>query len=375
MDTQKRDTDVEVIRCLACIMVVAGHAIGTFDVNFTPVLSVAERVYAADGVSFFFMVTGFFLFRNRSFRSHLRKTVHRIVIPGAVMLFLTRLLWPWIRNTDSLWHCFTTNHIDWKEFLTCFAQQTAGGYGTEHLWYLFTYVFLILMFPVLELLCREDERSDKARHYVLGLSLLTLLLRDVQHCHPWPIETDLFCVFPAYVLCALAGYELYRNKNVLPGRRDIRRKCAAAWIILYIARCAMQLHALSIGDASLYFCYWNCGCSLISAGLTIIILFTYSPIKGPAAKASAWFGGHSFHIYLLHYPIMYFVDARGLHSKLLEVFRMESGSRAVRLTGNLVYLFSRTLLLIALSLLLSVVLEQLRRRAQAVLLQAKGGSR
>ena len=148
---KKKDINVEFIRVMACIIVIFCHTrMGLTEFDKSKILWI---ILSGDGVAFFFMLMGFFLFENDSYKKLLKKTALHILIPALIVMFLSRILYTWVMNQTTFIYCLNFKMFDWHELLNSLLNWSAGDYNSQHLWYIFSYFQVILLFPILKLLC------------------------------------------------------------------------------------------------------------------------------------------------------------------------------------------------------------------------------
>lgn len=70
--------------------------------------------------------------------------------------------------------------ICWDKLGTLFQWEVEGIPLCSHLWYLWTYIEVIIWFPLLRYIARENESAAKARKYILAMSAVAILVRDIQ---------------------------------------------------------------------------------------------------------------------------------------------------------------------------------------------------
>ena len=145
---KKRDPGIDFIRVIACLLVIGIHVdvMGTGDSS-----KFLIRLLFSDGVTLFFILSGFFFFK-KSFSDMLRHTMTGIVIPGVIVMLISYQFAPFIRDEHSLLYCFTHINFDICMFVTDLLSW--GGSIREslagHLWYIFTYLELVLAYPLLK---------------------------------------------------------------------------------------------------------------------------------------------------------------------------------------------------------------------------------
>jgi len=347
----KRDVNVELLRTLACIIVVMLH------VNNLPLLVadksiVLWKVLLGDGVTIFFMISGFFMFNNDSFKKVLLKVLKTILFPALIITLINGIFRNAICNelvqTSYNFGETIKNILNWK-----------ADKGVQHLWYVFSYFKIILLFPVLKLIVEKA----KVRRYVIVILLMGVIARDLQHVFNLPLESLPYVFFDESVLCVLIGYEIY-NSICSASKRQEQNNLhwllyGALAFILEIVRIILQERAASKELSDTYLYFWNCGLALVIVSLLIMCVLSIN-IKdnGVLSKIVIFIGAHSFNIYLVHYTIIQILDRRGF-SKTINQMLWNSDTYNVGVTNlqEIAYIFLKGLVVFAISLLISIIIK------------------
>ena len=214
MKSDKRNVNIEFIRILACFMVVFLHTL-----SFNKGLNYYEeniiRVFVLNGVALFWMITGYFMFTSeKKYSLRVKNTLLSIFIPAMIIILLTQLFAPWLKSRQSLLYCLMNPDLDWKTiFSDFFSWQVNNTSICMHLWYVWAYMRLMIWFPLLRLLCKNEEKENKIRRGYLLLTFLCMALSSI-----WPVlqqllKTDLkvtfFSPFDINIFYVLLGYEMY----------------------------------------------------------------------------------------------------------------------------------------------------------------------
>ncbi len=106
-----RNCNVDLMRIIACCIVIGVH-INIFKVTNIDNSRILYGILLGDGVTIFFAIMGFFLFKNKSFKILLQKTFFRIIIPFFATILASEILSPWIFNKTNFVNCITNIHIN-----------------------------------------------------------------------------------------------------------------------------------------------------------------------------------------------------------------------------------------------------------------------
>ena len=342
-----RDSSIDLLRLLACLMVIGGHvnALGAdmFPKLFWPTLMMI-------GVTVFFLLTGMTFYRNASFAGLLKKSFFRLFLPTVLYMIGMRLLTPMLEENKTFWQCITEFPL--KEFALRFLTFSAGGYYGQHLWYMFTYFGLILLFPLLKLLASEESPAlQKSRRYLILLALAALLVED-----GFAFFTGRGTVLPAVVpaaLLTLIGYEIERNKEGLRTKKAVPVIAGAAFLILFAIRWLFAYRILHFGADTMenQVFVWQSFTSVLSAVSLVVFVISLRKTGRKENRLLSAFGKVSFYVYLFHLPIYVFLDNRGFEKFLHQTF-ITSGN--LGFFGEILYFLIRIGAVFALSLIPAV---------------------
>ncbi len=325
---KKRDANVDLIRVLACLSVIGLHVntISSGSADFSKVL---WRLVFADGVAFFFIVMGFFLFQNESFGKLLKKTGVKIFIPAFIVMALSKLFYPWIMHQASFFECFQITKEDIVELFTCILNWSAGDFMADHLWYLFVYAQVLLLFPILKLLCpgihrtEENAKTLKYRLYLITFTFLMMVIEDIQAIEVLPIHIG--CIFPILIpaVYAVAGYTIYENREKI--KRDFRIPLVAGivFILVQILRFLMEYQLIGAGSEA-SFLNWKNSFAFVATVCMIIVLLAIPLKENRFSSAICFLGSLNYSIYLVHYGLYAILQWRGLQDRVAEFVGSDS---------------------------------------------------
>lgn len=317
MKSDKRNVNIEFIRILACFMVVFLHTL-----SFNKGLNYYEeniiRVFVLNGVALFWMITGYFMFTSdKKYSLRVKNTLLSIFIPAMIIILLTQLLAPWLKSRQSLLYCLMNPDLDWKTlFSDFFSWQVNNTSICMHLWYVWAYMRLMIWFPLLRLLCKNEEKENKIRRGYLLLTFLCMALSSI-----WPIlqqllKTDLkvtfFSPFDINIFYVLLGYEMYiQLKN--------ERECSCFWnkittgmmkkvSVVLIVLMNMLLFGVSLLCKEIDLKFNNFTSiktiTVIITTVCIFYIFMHINIKNSLNKVVYFIADKTFYIYLLHYMVI-----------------------------------------------------------------------
>ena len=359
-----RDANVELLRLLACIMVIAGHARPFMVAQDGSIMDAALMIqaFAAPAVGIFFLISGFFTPRSNSVLRTWKHCLTGIVIPALVFAFFTDLLTEWISGKAGFLESIAGTdvpHVISEIFFGTIAFD-AGRLGMYmgHLWFIFSYILIMLWFPAIRVLLKHGSR--KVILFFCLLSFYRLVMIDITYLMDVPFPVYLATVMPVEVLCFVLGYVIYSDREKLRRKRHILPLAGILALALLAIMFILQhkLFSSLIPDTPdpidlnydrVYYLSWNSGCAVI-ASILISIFILSLPLRGEKLKRALGFlGGLTFPVYLIHFPLVSKLNTSGFSPWLQDRLSFLGGAGVIIYTGML------TVLLFAVSAALGLI--------------------
>lgn len=316
----KKDPAVELARIFGCLLVVGVHCwINNFGVAIQSKSGTYIACIFADGVAVFWIISGFFMYKNYSYKQTLKRTIKSIVIP---MLLLSAVMFFVLNNylNGNGWHFILHSRDDYKWILNSLLIWTNPVDRLGHFWYLYVYILLMLCSPVIAAFIKYLEEDTKREKLFLVLTFLLLVWNDLSNNQMGRFEHHAFAgAFPAAIE-SVWGYLLYKYRDRLRKRRYIFIS-VGAFLGLNVLRMAIQLGRYHrIQDTATYILYWFSSIGLLCA--ICVIVFSFAAIHSRKAtvvnRVICWLASYTFSIYLLHPVINSFLDMYEVRSRLSE---------------------------------------------------------
>lgn len=316
----KKDPAVELARIFGCLLVVGVHCwINNFGVAIQSKSGTYIACIFADGVAVFWIISGFFMYKNYSYKQTLKRTIKSIVIP---MLLLSAAMFFVLNNylNGNGWHFILHSKDDYKWILNSLLIWTNPVDRLGHFWYLYVYILLMLCSPVIAAFIKYLEEDTKREKLFLVLTFLLLVWNDLSNNQMGRFEHHAFAgAFPAAIE-SVWGYLLYKYRDRLRKRRYIFIS-VGAFLGLNVLRMAIQLGRYHrIQDTATYILYWFSSIGLLCA--ICVIVFSFAAIHSRKAtvvnRGICWLASYTFSIYLLHPVVNSFLDMYEVRSRLSE---------------------------------------------------------
>ena len=316
----KKDPAVELARIFGCLLVVGVHCwINNFGVAIQSKSGTYIACIFADGVAVFWIISGFFMYNNYSYKQTLKRTIKSIVVP---MLLLSAAMFFVLNNylNGNGWHFILHSKDDYKWILNSLLIWTNPVDRLGHFWYLYVYILLMLCSPVIAAFIKYLEEDTKREKLFLVLTFLLLVWNDLSNNQMGRFEHHAFAgAFPAAIE-SVWGYLLYKYRDRLRKRRYIFIS-VGAFLGLNVLRMAIQLGRYHrIQDTATYILYWFSSIGLLCA--ICVIVFSFAAIHSRKAtvvnRVICWLASYTFSIYLLHPVVNSFLDMYEVRSCLSE---------------------------------------------------------
>ena len=187
-ENKKRDISVELIRVVACILVVAIHlSLQVFNQYYSQVdLSrLFEKCFFTDGVPLFFMITGFFIANGRSYKKTWKGVCKKILIPVAIYVLFAQIFYMFITNKQTIMWCLQNAiaNLNLQGILRAILTGEVIHINSlcAHLWYIFSHIKIVIWMPVLWLICKNEETPNLARRMIMGFGIFSFIMQDIQN--------------------------------------------------------------------------------------------------------------------------------------------------------------------------------------------------
>lgn len=321
---EKKDIKVELLRIIACFMVLVYHT------RRMPILddgSVSETAIFIECmcticVVTFFLISGFFIYKKSSnifldwwhvFLSYLKT----LCIAGLIMAILSLVFHDFIVSKSTLITCIEMTDIKALLILLIdgiksFSVNRWPG-TCAHLWYVFSYGLIILYYPITRLFLKLDKRVV----YVVLILLAVLQLYDdiLVYYDKWTLNR-FFDYVPRPVIYSAWGHLLYNDILLDVRKSDVKKliidiKVLIVSIVMYVISFVgifyMQyVYNTYVRGIHTYTAWYSIGSLTLSMAVVMFVInINLDKLLSDNVKRAIYFlGGMTLGIYMLHYPIV-----------------------------------------------------------------------
>lgn len=304
----KYDYRVQLMRIFACFIVIGCH------VRMEPVIGggldkelLLIHGFFDDGVAIFFMIIGFFLQTAREpYWKSTGKTFCRILIPVLLLKFLIPVL-----GGSALHMIPPTEGLSPMEILGQFLTlDFSAGSCCPHLWYITSYLRIVIMLPLLKLLTLDHPLSRKACGWILFINIIGMLVTDIQVLFPSRFGAfGTFTIFDVSVTYVILGYVLYKNQRTLENNWKYRLLFPAGMVGVNILRFVLQCILFRESFENNHFYFWNTTIALVFSVCFIGFFLTFpGKVSSSFTRIISYIGTKTYFIYLIHIVMYTYLD-------------------------------------------------------------------
>ena len=265
---------------------------------------------------------------------------------------------PFILNQASFIDCIRNVNFSLVPIIQAILKADVKYLGSlcDHLWYIFSYIKIVIWIPILWLVCKETDNSKLARRIMLGLSFASAILTDIQKFGIIPVvgEINILTIIPREIMYVLLGYELFVHKDKIKNNKKICIISLIGFIILNLIRYKtemfyMVLNYLTDIVGRPNFMEWRYTSLNIFSGI-FLFLFLYSfEIKNEKiSKILVWISDKTFGIYLIHYLILAKID----------LYKFEKIEKFI---FEILYLIIGLIITFAISIIIVTIIQKISR--------------
>ena len=318
----KRDYSIDLIRVIACVLVVATHvSLQVFNEYYHEVdwSRLIEKCFFTDGVPLFFMITGFFIINGRVYKKIVKSTLFKVILPSFIYVLFAQIFYMFILNKESFVWCLKNAFVNLNlgGILESVLKADVVPINSlcAHLWYIYSYIKIILWVPIIWLLCSEEKNPKLARRMIIIFGVLGMLIVDIQKFITLPFgKIALMQYVDRELIYVLLGYELFINRDRIKNNKKLCIGSLLGWILINIIRYKIENHYMVIN--SFYnivgrdnFLEWRYTVLNVFSGILLFIFLYSFEIKNEKLNKIIYnLSKKTFGIYLIHYLLIAKVD-------------------------------------------------------------------
>ena len=345
-----RNPGIELARILGCLIVIGVHVSLADTVNglYIPSRGLIN-CFLADGVAIFWLITGCFLFRTTSYKIILQRTAKTIALPLAIYSIFCLFFSDYIANGGPLIQCTYNSFAEYLQgFKDAISLNQTIPFST-HLWYCYTYILVMIAFPVLKAFVQWLEEDYKREINFCLISFALFIINDFTGNQSFTFSHHgLNAAVPAGIIIIL-GTILYRNKERLLKYKYIRLFAAICFITLNMFR---MLIVLKTGNRLVLFWFSSFGlmCSIYVVIFALSVTATWKN-KRALPLFTLWIAKHTFFIYMVHVPVIALLNRYNVPATFLSILLQYTDGILL----EVLYSCGMILIVFSLSLAISII--------------------
>ena len=360
----ERDYTIDIIRIVACLIVIANHCcLQAFNEYYSQVdwSRLFEKCFLTDAIPLFFMITGFFIVNGRNYKKIWKSTLSKVLLPTLIYVIFVQVFYKFIVNKESFFWC-VKNCINNLNIFGIIRTILTGNLVyinslCQHLWYIFSYIKIIIWVPIIWLLCKEEDTPKLARRIIIGFGIVSSIIIDIQKFYiiPGIGEIRVFELVSREILYVLFGYELYINRDKISNNKKVLILSSIIFVLINIIRYKVEQHYMVINSfydivGRVNFIEWQYSVLSMISGISLFcLLYSAITIKSEKLKKAILFiSNKTFGIYLIHYLLLAKVD----------LYKFD---KLGKLHEELIYLFLSIIITFTCSLAIVSIIKQLEK--------------
>ena len=322
INVKKRDISVELIRVVACLLVVAVHlSLQVFNQYYSQVdwSRLFEKCFFTDGVPLFFMITGFFIANGRSYKKTWKSVGKKILLPVGIYVLFAQIFYMFITNKQSIMWCLQNaiNNLNLQGILRAILTGDVVNINSlcAHLWYIFSHIKIVIWMPVLWLICKNEATPNLARRMIMGFGIFSFVIQDIQKFVLIPdTAIKIFTMVDPTILYVLFGYELFVNKDKIKKNKKLCIISLVLFVLANVAKYKLEMQYMVINNyydivGRSSFLEWKyTSLNIISSICLFMALYSFEIKSERFSKLISWLSDKTFGVYLVHYLLIAKVD-------------------------------------------------------------------
>ena len=338
ISTKKRDLKVEIMRIIAQYTVIASHIKGSVILANGELSSKVVMVesFCSICVLTFFVLSGFFMYNKEGDLLKLWKNAivnffKTIGVPFILAALFCIVFEDFLDTKASFLDCI--RHMDFihvlKTFFTGIVNLNVNSwpFSCAHLWFIFEYFFIVLVFPITYLILKKLDR--KIVYAIVGLCAILLLANDyLMYSGNDILETTLFHYLRKPIFYSMLGSVLYNDFLIKrckgPAGAIVNKKIFVASLGLYLVSVFtiffVQRSYYINKSMYPYFASYESGLALISTISFICIIYNIRFTSILSIRKQKWayyLASKMFGVYMIHFIFVHKLTTLGLQPILI----------------------------------------------------------
>lgn len=378
---KKRDVKIEIIRILACLLVVWYHIrelpwkqngeLSETAVFFEAICTVC--------VVTFFLISGFFIYDRKgtiieNWIYHIKHFFKKIFLPFIIVVILCIVFHEYLISAKTFKECIDGFSVKntiatlFDSFKSFSADPLPGT--AAHLWYIYSYFNIILVYPISALILKKTKKAFS--YSLLLLYTVIMILNDYKSFYGDSIYYVVFDIVHKPVYYSMCGYVLYNEviKKIIAREKDSEKDKASIIIDKRLFFGALIIYAIGFvmlfktqvayyygTNAGYVYTSWLSLYSLILSSAFVVIIYNLridKYLNDKIKNAIYYISGKTLGIYLIHYLLIVKLNSTG--------FQASFARYRINIVFYFIYFIVYSFIIILLSMAILVVIEFMKNK-------------
>lgn len=261
----------------------------------------------SDSVGMFWLITGFYFLQGSNYKKLLFGTLKKVVIPGLLMVFITRFLTDPIINGIP----FSESTAFTSEELSAFFIRLVTFRETSVYWYVFAYILVTVIQPLLKKLGDWLDKGSIRQIFFMIVTLGLLIANDLMNNGLLHFSySGIFVLIPASIE-VMWGHILFKNRKLILKLPVIIASLVAA-VVLVTGRTIAYTYCLE-NELGSHLISWYTSFGFVMAAIAVFVCMAIvnEDAEHPYDDAIRYPAGYTYPIYLIHPFLLSFARVRG----------------------------------------------------------------
>ena len=365
---KQRDYRVELMRIIGCLIVIGVHTL--------PSAMISEGEYSkslvllscffGDGVAVFWIICGFYLFRNYNYKKILKRTIGKILLPYLLCEVFIFYFYDAIVGKAMIMDSLAHSAEEYYKVLHNAISLRVLTDHAVHFWYIIAYMILVVCSPILNEFVKAIGKSSLSMKRYCIIAAIFLLINDASSNKALAFSHQGAGAFAAASILVIFGHIIYNHRTLFSQKWWLLIS-PILFIGLNLLRMLIQLRRYSVDPNNKSILFWY---SLFGLACTLLIAafcFSCSNAKTGLQKIILHLGSYTFPIYMVHLLVRDCLSARGV---LSHTRRLIVGQGNGTIWTNTVYSLTVIVIVFTISLCICFWGNLLKKAIKSVLIRA-----
>lgn len=365
---KQRDYRVELMRIIGCLIVIGVHTLPSAMISegeYSRSLVLLSCIFG-DGVAVFWIIGGFYLFRNYDYKKILKKTIGKVLFPYLLVEVFIFYFYDAIVGKELIKESLAHSAEEYLQILRNAISLRVLTEHAVHFWYIITYMMLMVCSPLLFEFVKSISKSKLTMKTYCITAAIFLLINDASSNKALMFSHQGVGALAAASVLVIFGHIIY-NHRVLFSQKRWLLISPILFIGLNLLRMLIQLRRYSLDPNNKSILFWY---SLFGLACTLLIAafcLSCSNVKEGLQKIILFLGSYTFPIYMVHLLVRDCLRARGV---LNHVKRLIVGQGNGTIWTNTAYSLTSIVIVFTISLCICFLGSLMKRAIKTALIRA-----